>query len=91
MNSCLEQRNEPFDACLNKFWVNPNELGLGFVERGEERTNGRKRKSRANEWTGLDPLLYKHANRVNPNPVHFLSLPIVWSRSRWIWINPTLL
>jgi len=49
MNSCLEQRNEPFDACLNQFWVNPNELGLGFVERGEEGTNGRKRKSRANE------------------------------------------
>jgi len=49
MNSCLEQRNEPFEACLNKFWVNPNELGLGFVKREEERTEGRKRKNNKNE------------------------------------------
>ena len=64
MNSCLEQRNEPFDACLNKFGVDLDELGLGFVrEEKRERKEERERTTKMNEpgcfplyistWTGL--------------------------------------
>jgi len=50
MNSCLEQRDEPFDACLNKFWVDSDELGLGFVrEEKRERKEERERAKKMNE------------------------------------------
>ena len=50
MNSCLEQRGEPFDACLNKFWVDSDELGLGFVrEEKRERKEERERAKKMNE------------------------------------------
>jgi len=78
-----------FEPWIMRFWARFKQLGLGFVERGEERTNGRKRKSKTSEWTGLDPLLYKQANRVDPNPVRSPSLSFVGSWSYWIRINPT--
>jgi len=52
------------------FWVDPNELGLGFVKREEgtmeKRENGRERMRE----TGLNALLYKLLDRVAPYPVH---------------------
>jgi len=52
------------------------ELGLGFG-RNSEREGGRKRNGLKNERNRVASLLYKRLNRVDPNPVHSLSLPAV--------------
>ena len=65
MDLWLEQQDEPIGACLNKFWVELDGLGLGFVvkkkrERREERERGRESERTGSDlfyidaWTGSD-------------------------------------
>jgi len=93
VESCLGERFKTIKPSFFHFWVDSS--GLGF-QRGKERAAGEEEKKREKHFekmkkTGFQTLLYKLLDRVDPNPVHSLLLRTVWSRSRGIWINPTLL
>jgi len=64
---------------------------LNGEERTRTRKRGRERRGRRNDGIRVKTLLYKHWDRVDPDPVHTLSLSAVGLGSGWIWINPTLL
>ena len=54
MDLCSEQQVKLIDACLNKFWVELGEFGLGFEEEKKRERREERERRRESERTGSD-------------------------------------
>jgi len=83
VDSCLEQQYEPIEACLNKFWVDLDELGLGFAsekkrERREEREEREMKEE--NELNRAKTFYISALDRVGSDPIQHPVFPAIRSR-----------
>jgi len=75
MDSCSEQQNESIEPCLNKFWVDLDELGLGFAS--EKKRTMREERTASEERETMEKMRLNRAksfyisglDRVGPNPI----------------------
>jgi len=85
-----------FGTMKRSFWA-INHGVLGWISKIRVRVQeheGTAEKRKKKDWKWMNPgfnPFYTRLGRVDPNPTHSLLTLSRWSRSLWIWTNPTLL